>query len=110
MPTSNKQRNTTIDVNDYNWYKRIASPNPLLSMVAMRRQAHEIYQQNYALLGRAQRPLQDAGIYMSNSELIGFLLRLVIYKKIDLVSLVTVVNESEYCDLHQTPGTVQVKR
>jgi len=97
MATSAQQRNTTIDTTHYAWYKRAAAANPLATMAGLRRMAHDVLQDNYALLGRVQRPLQDAGIYMSNSELVGFLLRLAIYKKIDLVESLTTVKNDDYC-------------
>ena len=57
----------------------------------MMRQAHEIFQQNYTLLNRLQQQLQDESVYMTNAQLISRLLRLAIYKKVDLT---TTVNES----------------
>jgi len=97
MATSARQRNTTIDAAHHDWYKRIAASNPLMTMADLHRMAHDVFQNNYALMCRVQRPLQDAGIYMSNSELISLLLRMVIYKKIDLSGLVTTVNKNDYC-------------
>ena len=94
MPTSQTQKNTTIDAAHHAWYKRIADANPYVTIAGMMRQAHTIYQQNYALLNRLQQQLQDDDIYLTNAQLISKLLRLAIYKRVDLT---TTVNESEHC-------------
>ena len=92
MATSKKQRNTTIDTTHYNWYQRIANGNPFTTMAQMRRMAHSILQENYALLQRVQRRWQDNGVFVSNAELIGILLRKEIYKNLD-----TTVNKKSDC-------------
>ena len=97
MATSTQQRNTTIDASHYTWYKQIAASNPLTTMADLHRMAHNILQDNYILLTREQRQLQDANVYISNSELVGLLLRLAIYKKVDLVRMLTTVDEDEHC-------------
>lgn len=94
MATSLRQRNTTIDEVHHIWYKQIAANNPYTTIAGMMRQAHEIYQRNHALLNRLQQRLQDDGIYMTNAQLVSKLLRLALYKRIDLV---TTVNEPDYC-------------
>lgn len=90
MATSRKQRNTTIDATHHDWYKQIAANNPYTTIAGMTRQAHEVYQRNYTLLNRLQRQLQDNDVFMTSAQLISRLLRLAIYKKVDLV---TTVNE-----------------
>jgi len=102
MATSKGQRSMTIDDGHYEWYKRLAASDPLTTMIGLRRMAHDVFQDNYGLMGRVQRPLQDAGIYMSNSELVGKLLRMVVYGKIDLRDVVTVVSEESYCSAELT--------
>ena len=97
MATSTQQRNTTIDASHYTWYKQIAASNPLITMADLHRMAHNILQDNYILLTREQRQLQDANVYISNSELVGLLLRLAIYKKVDLVRMLTTVDEGDHC-------------
>lgn len=94
MATSKTQRSTTIDAVHHAWYKRIATNNPYVTIAGMMRQAHTIYQQNYALLNRLQQQLQDDGVYVTNAQLISKLLRMAIYKRVDLV---TTVNEPDYC-------------
>ena len=87
MATSTRQKNTTIDAETHAWYKQIANNNPLFTMMSMMRQAHAIYMQNHHLLHQVQRRLQDNKIYLTDAELIGKLLRMVIYKKIDLTTV-----------------------
>lgn len=94
MATSRKQRNVVIDCEHHAWYKRVADLNPFVTMMSMMRDAHNVYQKNYALMDRVQRHLQDGGVYLSNVELVGLLLRLVIYKKINMF---TVVSDEGYC-------------
>lgn len=93
MPTSRNQRSATIDAAHHEWYKRIASRNPYITIAGMMRQAHTIYQQNYTLLSRLQRQLQDGGMYLSNAELVSRLIRQAIYKKAEI----TIVHEADDC-------------
>ena len=92
MATSRRQTITTIDKAQHRWYKQIAKQHPLFTMMGMMREAHTIYQENYALLNRVQRQLRGDGVKMSSAELIGRLLRMVIYKKVEI----TIVNDRDY--------------
>ena len=85
LMNSKTAKNTTIDIRHHAWYSNIANSNPFITRMSMMRQAHTIYQQNYALLARAQRRLQDDGVFVSNAELVGLLLRLVVYGRITTV-------------------------
>ncbi len=59
MATSKTQKNTTIDLHHFEWYRRFAGGNPFITMAGMRREAHDVYQQNYAMLQQVQRRLQN---------------------------------------------------
>jgi len=93
MATSRKQRSAVIDCVHHAWYKRVSDGNPFVTMMGMMRDAHNVYQGNYALMGRVQRRLQDRGVYLSNVELVGLLMRMVIYGKVDLT---VVIGDGDY--------------
>ena len=95
MPTSKRQRSTTIDIEFHERYKALTADSYLLTMSEMHRGAHKLYLDTYAERSRALKKCWKHAIHVSAVELSRILYRMVIHNKISIETLDTIVNTTD---------------